>query len=112
MKVLGRYAGDEEPNPRGECEVCAEVSEQVGFFVGPVDVRVWRSKNVMDRGGVVLEILSDSAAGGFVPYAINTEKGVQIHLAGEDEGGTILQALAVAIVKALPHVGPGYAAEL
>lgn len=64
-----------------------------GGAEGTLHVSLHHSTDVEDRGGFVLRLKIDSDGQAFVPYAVNIDGGVDIHVAGETEGKRILAAL-------------------
>lgn len=77
-----------------------------GFFGsndGLVEVSLFESTDGTKNGGVVLRLESDTLED-FVPYVKLTERGVELHLAGEWEAEAYLRALVQVLQKRPPRV--------
>lgn len=46
-----------------------------------------------DRGGFVLRIEIPNTGGDFIPHAVNTEDGVEIHFCGSSEGEAVIKSI-------------------
>ncbi|MEV4780492.1 hypothetical protein [Burkholderia sp. LMU1-1-1.1] len=68
-----------------------------GGAEGTAHVSLHHSMDSEDRGGFVLRLKIESDGQAFVPYAVNIDGGVDIHVAGETEGKHILAALKAAL---------------
>ncbi len=66
---------------------------------GASEVSVFRSQGVLDRGGMVLTLEVHDREGSFLPVARTTERGVELHVAGEAEA----EAMILALQRALLH---------
>lgn len=77
--------------PRAKTDGGTSVSEV--FNDGTVHAARFDSTDGGDRGGVVLRLTLDSLGQAFVPYAVNVDGGVEIHLAGEAEAKLLIAAL-------------------
>lgn len=64
-----------------------------GGAEGTVHVAMFSSTDIEDRGGFVLRLKIDSDGQAFVPYAVNIDGGVDIHVAGATEAKKVLAAL-------------------
>ena len=64
MKILGRLSDDDTTDPRSACDLAYEETFAPGFFVGEINVKVWKSTDREDRGGVVVEIGSEPGLAG------------------------------------------------
>lgn len=63
--------------------------------MGSVTATLFRSRDGYDRGGIVLRIEApdNEDEGCFLPYAVQTETGVEIHMAGDCEANDLIKAL-------------------
>lgn len=77
--------------PRAETTDGTSVSEI--FAGGTVHAAMFSSTGSEDRDGFVLRLKIDSDGQAFVPYAVNIDGGVEIHVAGATEAKRILAAL-------------------
>ncbi len=64
-----------------------------GGVEGTVHVALFRSTDIEDRGGFVLRMKINGDGQAFVPYAVNIDGGVDIHVAGATEAEKVLAAL-------------------
>jgi hypothetical protein len=80
--------------PRADTTDGSSVTEIFhGGAEGTAHVSLHHSMDTEDRGGFVLRLKIESYGQAFVPYAVNIDGGVDIHVAGETEGKRILAAL-------------------
>ena len=62
-------------------------------------VDIFESTDDEDRGGVVVRIRLPQTAGDFIPVARQLADGVEIHMAGDEEGAALLAALTLALAR-------------
>lgn len=96
MKLLGRQFGDEleSADDRANAEPsCSATIEFSAGAIGALTATVHRSLSTEDRGGVVIELSMRDYGGAFVPHAVNTPTGVEIHLAGDVESDALIRVL-------------------
>lgn len=80
--------------PRAETTDGTSVTEIFsGGAEGALHVAMYNSTDTGDRGGAVLRLKIDSEGQAFLPYAVNIDGGVDIHIAGETEAKKVLAAL-------------------
>jgi hypothetical protein len=80
--------------PRADTTQEASVTKKFyGGAEGTVHATRFNSVGVEDRGGVVLRLTIDSMGQAFVPYALNIDGGIEIHLAGATEAEHTIAAL-------------------
>ena len=92
-RILGRGT-DGAVDERALTTMMAEVEvEYVGGAIGKQHAKVFLSNDVEDRGGVVIRIETEDNGSSFIPYAINTLDGIEIHMAGDAEGRALLRVL-------------------
>jgi hypothetical protein len=95
--ILGRQDSDElthAPDPRASTKLVAEVRIPFeGGAVGEVQVQLFRSKDIDDRGGLVFKITIADQGSSFVPYAKLIENGVELHVAGDIEAKSVALAM-------------------
>lgn len=60
---------------------------------GTARVQIFTSDDQADRGGIVFKFEVDDKGSAFIPYAKMTEKGVEVHFAGEAEAISLVNAL-------------------
>lgn len=70
-----------------------------GSVLGTLHVQAFASTDDEDRGGIVLRITIDSDAGAFLPYSVNIDKGVELHMAGDVEGKALNTALKQCLIS-------------
>lgn len=96
-KVIGRIENLDICD-RAETEHIATVEVPFcGAAIGEVTVKVYKSLDVEDRDGVVISIDLRNDASSFIPYAENTENGINIHMAGQIESKKFVAALKGAL---------------
>lgn len=103
--VIGRwnYGSGDEVEERAPAELAAVGRvEYVGGAIGAVTVELCRSLDETNRGGVMLRITSRDDASSFLPFARVIPGGVELHMCGDIEARSMLEALFQAIVPALP----------
>lgn len=84
--------------PRADTTEATSVSEIfTGGAGGTVHVAMFESKDDEDRGGFVLRLRIASDGQAFVPYAVNIDDGIDIHVAGATEAKKVLAALRTVI---------------
>lgn len=100
-EVLGRMDDDYEPNPRFETRQVVQVEQSFDASVveGRARVSVYKSLDDEDRGGYVLRLEADTYNSAYLPHAVIVEKGVEIHLAGDEEADTFLRLLKKALIS-------------
>lgn len=97
-RITGRQDYDGSLDERATTELVHTVS--VPFeagAVGKVEVEAFRSTGSEDRGGLVLRITVQDQASSFVPCAKSIPSGVELHMAGDIEGETLVHALKTAL---------------
>lgn len=78
----------------------AAISEEFhGGAEGTLTVERFDSVHDEDRGGVVLRLRIESLGQAFVPYAVNVEGGVEIHVAGATEAKKMMSALRALLLN-------------
>jgi hypothetical protein len=99
--VLGRLdtdAPEDTPDPRAKTTLSAEVRVPFeGGAVGQVTVQIFRSEGDEDRGGVVIRVTIDDQGSSFIPHASLLPNGVELHIAGDIEGRSVVTALRAAL---------------
>jgi hypothetical protein len=97
--VLGRQEDDAfEPDPRASSKLIHSVS--VPFeagAIGEVKVEVFRSVDEGDRGGIVIRATLKDEASSFVPHAKLIPSGVELHMAGDIEAKSLIDAMKAAL---------------
>lgn len=83
----------------GTREVACVTVPYEGAAIGSITVTVLKSLDVEDRGGVVLRITGKDEASSFIPHAEVLEDGLEVHLAGDIEGETLIRALRSALAQ-------------
>lgn len=61
--------------------------------------KIYESTDDGDRGGVVLSLTSVVHASGFISYAESTDKGVDLHLCGDEEAEAHVRVLVRAMLR-------------
>jgi hypothetical protein len=96
--VIGRF-DENDTSERAPTALVSTTSVPFeGASSGNVTVSVFRSTDSEDRGGVVVRIILENYASSFQPYAKNIADGVEIHVAGEIEGRTVVSAVKAALI--------------
>ena len=91
--ILGRGI-DDEVDVRAETTLIAKSEvEYVGGAIGKLMLRVFRSTDSEDRGGIVIRIEVEDFGSSFIPHTINIANGVEIHMAGDAEAEALLRIL-------------------
>lgn len=67
--------------------------EYTSGATGKASVEVLESVDDEDRGGVLLRFRTQDGGSSFLPHAVVTEEGVDLHLAGQAEAAAFLEAL-------------------
>lgn len=99
INLIGRM-DDDSTDERARCEVISTVSIPFeGGAVGEVIATRQASCDSEDRGGCVLKIEINNLASSFLPFAKNTDRGVEIHMAGDIEAKAFLAALRAALAS-------------
>lgn len=93
-QILGRMSGSSEA--RASTRRRAKVTIDVLATAEDLSVTLYESLDDEDRGGIVLEIESAGEAG-FQPTVVQTENGVQLHMAGDGEAKALLTALLILV---------------
>lgn len=102
-EVIGRSANDDYLDNRALTEEVASVIVPFdGGAVGSISVTIFKSVDNDDRGGVVLRITGTDDASAFIPHGVELPDGLEIHLAGDIEGESIIRALRGALAQ-LPY---------
>lgn len=97
--VIGR-------SPHGDLHRRAETDQAysksmpfAGGVRGDVTVDIFRSKDISNRGGVVLRITSRGDPECFIAHAEFIDGGIELHMAGETESRSLLEVLRTAIAE-------------
>lgn len=92
--ILGRMEDDEFIDQRAFTELfrTSEVPFE-GGAVGKVVVSAFKSKDDEDRGGLVFRITLDDQGSSFIPHAVSLDNGIELHIAGDIEAKSLVQAL-------------------
>lgn len=61
--------------------------------IGEVSVQVFTSTDDEDRGGIVIRLAVHDEGSSFIPAAVATPAGVDIHMAGDAEAASLIRAL-------------------
>ena len=100
--VLGRSPLDPGAIPVQRAQV-REVSSATFAYttgaVGTAKVEVYKSVQDLDRGGMVLRLIIKDTEASFLPSAVQTPEGVDIHIAGEAEAEALVLALQTALMQ-------------
>lgn len=95
--IIGRY-NENETDPRAKSQLVHSVSVPFeGGAIGEVTVSVFRSTDKEDRGGIVLKITLEDHASSFLPLAKTIPSGVELHMAGDIEAESFINALKTAL---------------
>ena len=93
LKILGRFDSD-EPDERALTERLMTVSLPFdGVVGGELSATLFKSTDVEDRGGIVLQITLRNDYSAMTPYVRNIDGGVELHMAGDLESATLMRAL-------------------
>ena len=104
VMVVGRGEFD-ETDERSNSRLVHEVRVPYeGGAVGSVSIKVYRSTQTEDRGGLVLQITVDDEASSFLPFARSIQGGVELHMAGDIESKSLVHALRTALATVTPVV--------
>ena len=96
--ILGRMEDDEFIDSRASTQVVHTVEVPFeGGAIGKVVVTVFKSKDDEDRGGLVFRIALDDQGSSFIPHAVSIENGIELHMAGDIEAKSLVQALKTAL---------------
>ena len=92
--ILGRMEDDSYIDARASTELLhsAAVSFE-GGAAGKVTVSAFKSVDEEDRGGFVFRITLDDEAQSFIPHAVSIDNGIELHMAGDIESKSLVQAL-------------------
>lgn len=92
-KIIGRNCDNTEGERAGTVPGPQMSIEFVSGAQGTAKVQTFTSVDNEDRGGVIFrfEIIDGDCE--FIPFARNTEKGVELHFAGEAEAESLINAL-------------------
>ena len=93
-KILGRVENDGYIDQRASTHALrtVDVSFEAGA-VGKLTVTVFKSNDEEDRGGLIFRITLDDIGSSFIPHAIALENGIELHMAGDIESKSLVQAL-------------------
>ena len=99
-KVLGRTLDDDSIDERAATKLVNTFSVPYeGGAVGEITVSVYQSTDDEDRGGIVLRITSTDQASSFISFAKTIDDGIEIHMAGDIEAKSMVQALKTALAR-------------
>lgn len=102
VMVLGRLEGEQGGHERAPTRLAAVACQSfTSGAVGSVTAALHKSIDREDRGGIVLRLRVDDQGCAFLPLAVTTADGVDLHLAGEAEA----EALLIALELLLKHGG-------
>jgi hypothetical protein len=92
--ILGRMEDDDLIDSRSSTQAIntVEVPFAAGA-IGKVVVTVFKSQDDEDRGGLVFRITLDDQGSSFIPHAVSLENGIELHMAGDIEAQSLVQAL-------------------
>ncbi|WP_156781609.1 hypothetical protein [Comamonas aquatica] len=97
-KILGRMDDDDTIDERSSTShICTAEVPFEGGACGKVTVKVFKSDNDEDRGGLVFRITLDDLASAFIPHTVALENGIELHMAGDIEARSLVQALKKAL---------------
>lgn len=96
--IIGRQEYDDSLDNRAATELVhkASIAYEAGA-VGKLEVETFKSVDSEDRGGLVLRITIQDQGSSFIPYAKNIPSGVELHMAGDVEGESLVDALKEAL---------------
>lgn len=101
--VIGRMLDDDTLDGRARTEKVASATVPYeGGAIGSISVTIFKSIDNEDRGGVVLRITGTDEASAFIPHSVQLPDGLEVHLAGDIEGQSIIRALRSALAQ-LPY---------
>lgn len=92
-KIIGRDSDGNEHERASTVSGPQTSIEFVSGVEGTAKVQIFTSVDDEDRGGVVFRFEIDDQNYSFIPFARNTEKGVELHFAGEAEAESLINAL-------------------
>lgn len=99
-EILGRTEDDDYTDARASTSI---LSQEEVFFeagaVGTVYVKVFKSNDIYDRGGLVLRITLDDEGSSFIPHAEVLPNGIELHMAGDVEAQSLVKALKAALLS-------------
>ncbi len=99
--VLGRNPKDPNAAPAQRAKVVPQASASLAYTTGAVGtakVSIYRSQQDLDRGGMVIRLGIQDSEASFLPTAILTPEGTDIHIAGEAEAEAMVLALQTALL--------------
>ena len=97
MNIIGRsHYGDDDVRATATYVGGADC-EFEGCTLGNARVRLYRSDNDMDRGGLVICLTVENADLSMLPVAREIENGVELHMAGDEEADALCRALQCAL---------------
>jgi hypothetical protein len=91
--VIGRLPDNDLSERAGTKHVSCTSVPYKGGAIGEVTVDIYRSTDISTRGGIVLRITSKDKAESFIAHAKVIEGGIELHMAGDIEGRSLLEAL-------------------
>ncbi len=91
--IIGRNCDNTEGERAGTVPGPQTSIEYISGAVGIAIVQTFTSVDDEDRGGVIFRFEIDDQGSSFIPFARNTEKGVELHFAGEAEAESLINAL-------------------
>jgi len=98
--VIGRMADDDQLDGRAGTEQVAAVTVPYeGGAIGSISVAVFKSLDAEDRGGYVVRITGKDEASSFIPHCVQLPDGLEVHIAGDIEGQSLIRALRSALAQ-------------
>ena len=99
LKIIGRNSYD-EGNERADTVPGPQKSLKfVSGAQGTAKVQMFTSVDDEDRGGVILKFEIIDGDCEFIPFARMTEKGAELHFAGDAEAENLINALKSVLGK-------------
>lgn len=93
-------ADDDLVDGRARTEQVASVTVPYeGAAIGSISVTIFKSVDEEDRGGVVLRVTGKDEASSFIPHCVQLPDGLELHVAGDIEGQSLIRALRSALAQ-------------
>jgi hypothetical protein len=97
--VIGRLPDNDLHERAPTKHVFSTTIPYEGGAIGEVTVDIYRSTDISHRGGVVLRVTSRNDAESFIAHAKVIDGGIELHMAGDIEGRSLLEALRKATAE-------------